>query len=468
MSTTEDFLKDIEHITSYLKQQADMGMNTADLQTAQANTLAYKITTMRSLSASEGSRILQTLSEGPWVKGELATFLKHMNERIKAPWTPGPKRAESQASYKFELFLTGQDWLMLEDVATPICLKIACIVRRALGMGCYWPDATTTSRMACILQLASKSEVGVKAWAHMNILTQLKKHLKQVRCKTPFPLIHMEKFPDHPMQLPKEIFAHCYTESDPPRLLTQLNLDFVHLSAPKRTNHHTLKPDYGTIVRSDSSTSLTQPSPSKKDVLGVLSSLFGRQGVQGHEALSQASLQTPLKLTTPALKLSTTPDKEAQPAAGIPLALPKPQRVPAPQETDAEAAEKVADDEAIMNSAVAKKKGAKASGGKATQPTMKRPAAKADPPKVPKAMETGKERPPVVTLADGTRPSAPKESATATMLWRGGKIYQATDRKAFRVLKRVGDRVDVGKSWKKKAYKIAWSEALDVISKKNK
>ena len=54
MSTTEDFLKDIEHITSYLKQQADMGMNTADLQTAQANTLAYKITTMRSLSASDG------------------------------------------------------------------------------------------------------------------------------------------------------------------------------------------------------------------------------------------------------------------------------------------------------------------------------------------------------------------------------------------------------------------------------
>ena len=243
MSTTEDLLQDIVHITSYLKQQADMGINTADLQTAQANTLAYKITTMRSLSASEGSRILQTLSEGPWVKAELAKFLQHMNDRIKATDTSsvsGPKRAESQACAKFELFLTGKDWLMLEDVSTPICLKIACIVRRALGMGCYWPDATTTSRMACILQLASKSEVGVKSWAHMNILTQLKKHLKQARCKTPFPLIHMPEFPDHPMQLPEEIFAHCYTESDPPRLLNQLNSDFVHLSAPMRTNHHTL------------------------------------------------------------------------------------------------------------------------------------------------------------------------------------------------------------------------------------
>ena len=38
MSITEDLLQDIVHITSYLQQQADMGINTADLQTAQANT----------------------------------------------------------------------------------------------------------------------------------------------------------------------------------------------------------------------------------------------------------------------------------------------------------------------------------------------------------------------------------------------------------------------------------------------
>ena len=80
--------------------------------------------------------------------------------------------------------------------------------------------------------------------------------------------------------------------------------------------------------------------------------------------------------------------------------------------------------------------------------------------KVPKAKKL------VVTLADKPRPPPPKESSTATMLWRGGKIYQASDRKLFRVLNHVGDRVDVGKSWKVKSYKIAWSEALDVISKK--
>ena len=41
-----------------------MGMNTADLQTAQANTLAYKITTMRSLSASEGRAFCKHFLKG--------------------------------------------------------------------------------------------------------------------------------------------------------------------------------------------------------------------------------------------------------------------------------------------------------------------------------------------------------------------------------------------------------------------
>ena len=127
--------------------------------------------------------------------------------------------------------------------------------------------------------------------------------------------------------------------------------------------------------------------------------------------------------------------------------MPKPKTVPTHRETVAEADQTVADDEAIMNEALAAKKGAKASGGKATEALMKRPAAKAGPAKVPKAMKTAKvpqAKKLVVTLADKPRPPPPKESSTATMLWRGGKIYQASDRKLFRVLKHVGDRVTWG------------------------
>ena len=193
MATTDDLLKDIGFITSYLQQLTEMGLDTGDNRAAQAKSLTYKIGTMRSLTIPDSTRILQTLRAGAWTPQELTVFASRLNEKVEATdatQTTTTKRL--QTCQTFELYLTVSDWAILNDVATPQCLKIACLVRRALGLGLFWPDASTSSRWACILQLASQTDVGVKGWAQLNVLGQVKRHLRGARTKTPYHLQHLE------------------------------------------------------------------------------------------------------------------------------------------------------------------------------------------------------------------------------------------------------------------------------------
>ena len=219
------------------------------------------------------------------------------------------------------------------------------------------------------MQLAPNNEMSLKGWAHLNLLTQAKKHLKSARAKAPFPHQHMDKFPDHPMQLPKELFAHAYTACDQPKLATQPNLDLAHMAAPQRQSHHT--------VKSDTGTSVTCPGASRNEVLGILAAMFGSHVMTTHDAPALPLLQTPQTSTTPALPTWATPEKQAptpalptwampeneakhappqepSPAAGISLALPRPPRLES-LEADADADKTVEDDEAIMREVLAKK-----------------------------------------------------------------------------------------------------------------
>ena len=120
-------------------------------------------------------------------------FTSRLNEKVEATADTQTTTAKRlQTCQTFELYLTVSDWAILNDAATPQRLKIACLVRRALGLGLFWPDASTSSRWACILQLASQTDVGVKGWAQLNVLGQVKRHLRGARTKTPYHLQHLE------------------------------------------------------------------------------------------------------------------------------------------------------------------------------------------------------------------------------------------------------------------------------------
>ena len=134
----------------------------------------------------------------------------------------------------------------------------------------------------------------------------------------------------------------------------------------------------------------------------------------------------------------------------------------------------VADDEdAMMRKALEKKDKKEAEKKDKKAATMKKPAAAAPSlAKVPVShtvLAKGKKKrtSTTVTASDASRPPAPKlvAGSAATVIWRGGKIYTNSKSGRFRVLKRIGDRVDCAKSWKHHgSYAKAWVAALNIIS----
>ena len=151
--TVDELIADIGMVVSFLQQQAAMGIDNTIAQQAQARTINGKIGALRSLAAPEATRLLQALQQGPWAKAELEAMVQQVNDRIASTddaLATGSVH-KSQTCAKFEQYLTAEDWTMLCDGSAPMFLKIACVVKRALKLGLYWPGANTSSRWACIL-----------------------------------------------------------------------------------------------------------------------------------------------------------------------------------------------------------------------------------------------------------------------------------------------------------------------------
>ena len=75
---------------------------------------------------------------------------------------------------------------------------------------------------------------------------------------------------------------------------------------------------------------------------------------------------------------------------------------------------------------------------------------------------------PSPSLVGAKRPPAPLGSAKnvpSVVYWGGGKVYTSWTKKSYRVMRAVGDRVDVCVRWESHGgHAGAWKRALDLIA----
>ena len=156
----DDLLKDITMVQSWIAQQMQMNIDCNDIQQAQVQSIRGKIDALRMLTPDCATRLLKVLMLGPWRKDEIELLSNRLTDKVAQASVVSPTKTgyggishSKQRCYALEKYLTAGDWIQLQDETCPIFMKIDTLIRRCLSLGLYYPDAATSSRMTCILQV---------------------------------------------------------------------------------------------------------------------------------------------------------------------------------------------------------------------------------------------------------------------------------------------------------------------------
>ena len=519
MASEADIISDAHSIADFLSaQQTVLPAITFDaIKQGQVNSLGAKILAMGSCGLAGATELTAAISGGPWTADQKAFLCSRITDPLTTAQATNavPRKTQQCLTTSLPTYFTPSDYQFLNDSQHMLHAKMQRVCDRLCRVGLSCPSEATTRHLVAFLMIYALQDTTVSMSSQFAMVTETKTALKVCAKSHPFPFPHLQKFPTSPADLPPAVYQHCYEAEAPATITATSNLALVAAQVPMRNTHkgvrqtpnHVLQHQHHIAQMPEFLQTLMQAMATVmpglthhphiafvgRDVHSAAPSSVS----SGHS--SAASSSTPQKRARNSLALSDTqsastadapPDPfESPPAmaqdasdsldshnfhrsssllALMPPATTRPamppayaaaaplsvaQSLPAPGfavdasqggASPALAGSSVDDMHKAVHDAMQTRDAKKLE--TAAKCAMKRPAAAPTPEK--------KGSPKVPDLSGPSNPPP--------VVYGPGKIYTSLAKGAFRVLRRVGDRVDVTVRWKDDAA-TAWQEALGAI-----
>ena len=204
-----DIIKDLEATQSFLAT-----VNSPQSQQQQADVWVQRLSVL-AVTPPSAVTIAETLAKGPWTNAQKDRLTEALNSALLT--RPEKGRRGMQSCNNFKAYLTKSDLESLQSNEVSYLSKIDLVTTRMIRIGlqcpsekCFGIIVATVDSLANVK--STDDELKVK-------LEDYKRSLRNKKKTTPKAEVHLLEYPTDPRELPRELCASGWDESDPPARL---------------------------------------------------------------------------------------------------------------------------------------------------------------------------------------------------------------------------------------------------------
>ncbi|OLP83251.1 Ferredoxin-fold anticodon-binding domain-containing protein 1-like [Symbiodinium microadriaticum] len=223
------------------------------------DTIGFKLRSLPQLSAAEALELHKVLGEVDFPEAVAAALSQQIDEKLlqKTEQTTIVS-LKQQSLTNMHLFLTAQDWALLEGDGADWWAKQKCIVGRLKKLGVK-SLAENTVRSCVSILLSTLTVLPHPDDQHAAVL-EFKGCFHSTENVDGLP--YLVRFPEQPSGLPPALLQSAYTEADPPVAKSLARLAYIAKALPVRDTHNSLSANLGKSKKRPLATPQQSPVPS--------------------------------------------------------------------------------------------------------------------------------------------------------------------------------------------------------------
>ena len=494
------FIDDLNNLDELLDSQAAIpGVDTDAIRALQVQGLLTRLSSMPRLDAVSCTSMVRAIATGGWSASDKAALASAVGRLQTSSAAMPYARRSLQTCLTVEGYLTESEWQRLSDDKGLMSTKVHVVADRLRLVGLTNPSENTVKSAAAVVLHFGCHGVHLSQDSKFQLVQHFKTTLRAMTRNYQHPFPHMERYPPTALMLDDPIRHYAY-QDDAPAPKECASLAAVAATIPMRSTNKTLAATTGSreaLCALDNTANVGALLQNLFSVLGAGTRPLASLSPQSSAGDETDSPLRGLMLCRPPPRPQSAPHALATsarttdasqegptalfahlptPAADISDPTHRPPDIgtddfthkllptvtdnehdEAPANTTSEDATTEQNAIATMKAKFAAALSSRAEAAEASVP-KKRPSAASHQQvlKRPSASDQGSHRPrlPPISASHGCR--------VPSVIYNGGNIYTLPQKECFRVLKRVGDRVDIKVCWHGYPQQ-AWSRCLDII-----
>ncbi|CAE7232739.1 unnamed protein product [Symbiodinium sp. CCMP2592] len=228
------------------------------------DTIGFKLRSLPQLSAAEALELHKVLGEVDFGEPVAAALSQQIDEKLLQTTEQTTVVSLKQQSLpNMHLFLTAQDWALLEGDGADWWAKQRCIVQRLKKLGVK-SLAESTVRSCVSILLSTVTVLPHPDDQHAAVL-EFKGCFHSMENVDDLP--YLVRFPEQPSGLPPALLQSAYTEAEPPVAKSIARLAYIAKALPVRDTHSSLSANAGKSKKRPPAT--PQQSPAASTALPV-------------------------------------------------------------------------------------------------------------------------------------------------------------------------------------------------------
>ena len=293
--TVEDVCAEVADCQELLKTRNLEGAAVADFLAKVQQTLLFKLKGLGAVSTKDALKLHSSLQASSLPVGMKNVLANEVDNLVGQQPTQQctTKMLRAQTLININLYMTKQDWDVLDSAVHPYWVKQKAVVDRLISLGIR-SLAEKTVKMAVALLLCTANNVPQDS----DMLYQMVQEIKTCFSTTePNRLLgqrHLMTYPDQPQALPADVFTAAYDANDPPAGRSLPQLSHMAALAPLRStnkklaNHHK-KPQAAAAGHTlqQEAPGFDQPLPSFVRMMGMFANMFANQQGKAEVHLSK-------------------------------------------------------------------------------------------------------------------------------------------------------------------------------------
>ena len=252
MSAESDIVNEAKSIADFLHAQSQvLPKDTFDaVQQGQVNSLGAKISAMGACGLAGATDLTAAISRGPWTPDQKSFLCSRVSDRLTTQQASlsQPRKTQQSLTASLPNYFTPSDYEFFRDHSQMLHSKIARACDRLCRVGISCPSEATTRHFVAFLLVNAVQDVSVSMQSQHAMVTEVKMALKASAKSHPFPFPHLRNFPMTPTELPPAVYEHCYASEAPVKDRPVDNMSSIATQVPMRNTHKGIRPQHDQLL----------------------------------------------------------------------------------------------------------------------------------------------------------------------------------------------------------------------------
>ena len=243
MSVGSRIIANLRERLAYIEAATTMGLDKAEVMQAQSEAVVLMISNQRNLPMAAATDVMREIAAGPWrdhQKRGMQTALATAQSVTATKGGLGNTAQQKCATIEHHFIVAMRD--RIRDKSSSWQSRCGFIGACLHAIGITIPGEKILKRCAAIALLEGESDIdSVSAATRQAMAKHIQAAVKSQQAASPYPLGHLQRYPDRPSDLPPAMQSHAYGEGGLPSDWTIPGLDMVAQGMPYRATHASLR-----------------------------------------------------------------------------------------------------------------------------------------------------------------------------------------------------------------------------------